>query len=61
MLTGSTQGVSAVVFPPGLQFMPLLYGAKAFVWPDRMLADPTNAVIGGDNSQARSPRGVEVK
>ena len=36
-------------------------GAKAFVWPDRMLADPTNAVIGGDNRQARSPRGVEVK
>ena len=47
MLTGSTQGVSAVVFPPGLQFMPLLYGAKAFVWLGRMLhhrADPTITV-----------------
>ena len=39
-------------------------GAKAFVWPDRMLhhrADPTNAMIGGDNSQTRSPWGVQVK
>ena len=35
-------------------------GAKAFVWLDRMLhhrADPTNAMIGGDNSQTRSPWG----
>ena len=39
-------------------------GAKAFVWLDRMLhhrADPTNAMIGGDNSQTRSPWGVQVK
>ena len=33
-------------------------GAKAFVWLDRMpnhRADPTNAMIGGENSQTRSP------
>ena len=39
-------------------------GAKAFVWLDRMLhhrADPTNAMTGGDNSQTRSPLGVQVK
>ena len=39
-------------------------GAKAFVWLDRMLhhrADPTNEMIIGDNSQTRSPWGVQVK
>ena len=39
-------------------------GAKAFIWLDRMLhhrADPTNEMIIGDNSQTRSPWGVQVK
>ena len=39
-------------------------GAKDFVWLARMLyhrADHTNAVIGGDNSQTRSPWRVQVK
>ena len=37
---------------------------KAFVCLDRMLrhwADPTNVMIGGDNSQTRSLCGVQVK
>ena len=41
------------------------YWAKAFVWLDRMLhhfrADPTNAMIGVDNIQTRSPWGVQVE
>ena len=47
-----------------LQFLPLLYGVKAFVWLGRMMhhmEDPSNAMIGGDNSQTRSPWGEQVK
>ena len=39
-------------------------GAKAFVWLDSMRhhrTDPTNAMIGVDISQSRSPWGVQVK
>ena len=36
-----------------LQFLPPLYGSKAFAWLDRMLhhgVDPTTKMIGGANS-----------
>ena len=54
-----------MVFPPGTPVLATtVKGVKAFGWLDSMLhhrADPTNAMIGGDNSQTRSPWAVQVK
>ena len=47
-----------------LQVQPPTLAHLAFVWLEGMLhhrADPTNAMIGCDNSQTRSPWGVQVK
>ena len=49
-----------LVFPPGT---PVFATAKSFVLLDRMLhhrADPSNTMIGCDNSQTRSQWGVQV-
>ena len=59
---GTFVGFSEVVFAPGT--LVFATAVQAFVWLDWMLhhrVDPTNAIIGGDNSQTRSPWGLQVK
>ena len=51
-------GFSAVVFPLGT---PVFATAVWLDWMLHHMADPYIVVIGGDNSQTRSPWGVQVK
>ena len=63
-LFGVLQGSCKEVSLHWLFLRVLLYRVKTLVWLDRMLnhrADPTNAMIGCDNSKSRSLWGVEVK